>query len=809
MLKIALKNLKSKPWRTVATVFAIAVAVAMVFAMLSFKGAVYDYIGASETAVAGASDIKIATQSSSDRITTVTSDLVNIDGVEDVVPSLYLYAELDGEYVQARGFETGSLEKLQKIEIASGSLDTLNTDDVIVSEKAAKHFGVKVGDKLTLNLGNNVANVYVGAIAKASGYFLDDSPYLVLGNVKSVSGLIVAGETSLCNEIYVKVADGANADDVIASIKNIEQYKDLQVGLSHDYKYIDEQTTALTAPVVLAGAAVLVLAIVIVAFIFLIGEKDKTDLIARLRIVGATNGQIFGIFLIESAILSFVGGLVGSALAVGIFALIVRLTLKTSVIAISAVYLFVAAVIGIASAVASSILPIARSLKGSIRQNQVGVFKRSKFGFVVPLVFVALLVASVLVECLTTLTPYFAIVTLVLTLATLFTGAPYVLRGVTHLAGKVSNSSVKTACTTLPREKRFARSTSIFTVGIAISIMLFMAWNITTAVFDGYIKNFEDFVFVSNIKSTVDVNSFRQMEGVESATKMVWQKAELGGDNFEKTVNLLGSFDVVDMINFEFITREEQVKTLIETNPEPECVPAIHNCIVDVSLQKLYGVGLGDELEMVVKDKKVKLSVAAFVQHNLFNGNYVIVSSDCLAEEDIEVDTVLVVSSGDVNKTVGNIKQKYASQNYYVVDALEAYKWDKESTSAVFDLVGTLAIVVGMFILIVSVFAAIVGRSAEEKSRRALLSAGMSKNGLLCAEIWQHLIVALVAFVLAFCASALLAMSLIHALMLFGLYFNFAYSAWVVVVTGAVMASLYALAPLILNFKKGYELKKS
>ena len=183
-------------------------------------------------------------------------------------------------------------------------------------------------------------------------------------------------------------------------------------------------------------------------------------------------------------------------------------------------------------------------------------------------------------------------------------------------------------------------------------------------------------------------------------------------------------------------------------------------------------------------------------------------SSDCLAEEGIEVDTVLVVSSGDVEKTVGNIKQKYASQNYYVVDALEAYRWDKESTSAVFDLVGTLAVVVGVFILIVSVFAALVGRSAEEGSRRAFLAAGMSKGSLLGAEVSQHLIIALVAFALAFCASALLTMSLIHALMLFGLYFNFMYSAWVVVVTGAAMASLYALTPLILNFKKGYELRK-
>ncbi|MBO4380745.1 MAG: hypothetical protein J5815_01165, partial [Clostridia bacterium] len=97
MLKLALRNITSKPWRTVATVLGIAVAVAMIFAMLSFKGEVYEYISASETSVAGSSDIKIATQSSSDRITTVTPELQNVEGIETIIPSLYLYAQIGDE----------------------------------------------------------------------------------------------------------------------------------------------------------------------------------------------------------------------------------------------------------------------------------------------------------------------------------------------------------------------------------------------------------------------------------------------------------------------------------------------------------------------------------------------------------------------------------------------------------------------------------------------------------------------------------------------------------------------------------------
>lgn len=793
-----------------AIMFGIAVAVAMIFAMLSFRGAVYDYISATETAVAGSSDIKIATQSSSDRITTVTSDLKNLDGVKTVVPSLYLYAELRGEYVQARGLDGAQLETLQKIDVARGNVSQLSADDVVISEKAAEHFGVKVGDKLELSLGSNERSVYVGAVAKNTGYFLDDAPYLILGNIKIISGLVVPGESSLCNEIYLLTESGADNEQIVSAIKGIETYKDMQVGLSHDYKYIDEQTASLTAPVVLAGAAVLVLAVVIVAFLFLMGEKDKIDYIARLKIVGATNGQIFGIFMIESAILACVGALVGSALAVGVFALIIRLTLKIAITNVSVLYLFLAAVIGILAGMASSVVPIVRSMRSTIRQSQTQVQTKSKYGFVVPVLLALLATGSLLVECLVeSVTGYFAVLSLVLLLATLFFAAPYVLRGASKLVAFSKNPSVKTAAKTLPREKRFARSSSILSVGMVVSVMLFMAWNITSTVFDGYIKNFENFVFVSNIKSTVSVDDFKVVDGVEAATKMAWGKSEIKGDGFEKTVNMLGSGDIIDMVNFEFITPKDEVKTSFAPKEAGKDYTDEAVCLVDISLQKLYGLQVGDKIDIGIKDVNAKAKVVGILKHTLFNGNYIVMSSEALAKLGVDVDTVLVVASGDVKETVGNVKAKYASQNYYVVDALEAYKWDKESTSAVFDLVGTLAVVVGAFILIVSVFAALVGRSAEERARTAMLSAGMSKGGMLALETTQHTLIALTSFVLSFVFSVLLTISLIHALALFGLYFEFVYSAWVVAVVGIVMALAYSVVPLVLGFKRGYKLGRN
>ena len=91
MFKLALKNITAKPFRFIATTLAVAVVVAMIFCMISFKGAVYDFIYATETASAGRSDITISTNSTSDRIMK-DEPLQDIEGIEQIVPSLKLYA---------------------------------------------------------------------------------------------------------------------------------------------------------------------------------------------------------------------------------------------------------------------------------------------------------------------------------------------------------------------------------------------------------------------------------------------------------------------------------------------------------------------------------------------------------------------------------------------------------------------------------------------------------------------------------------------------------------------------------------------
>lgn len=806
MFKLALKNITSKPLRFVATTLAVAVVVAMIFCMLSFKGAVYDYIYATETASSGIGDITISTNSTSDRIMQDEPLQQRIDGVAQIMPSLKLYAMYGDEYVGVRGFKKGQLESLATIEVIEGDISKMQsgerTDDIIVSKDAAKHFGFSVGDRVEFTLGTKSVICYIGAIAKQSGYFLDDAPYLMLGLTENFSSLILSSE-NLCNEIHVVLQDKSKVEQTIKEISAMPEYKDMLVTASKDARYIEEQTQSLTAPVVLAGGAVLALGIAIIVLLFLMSEGEKVNLISKLKVVGATKRQITSLFLIESALQACIGTIVGSLLAVGVFIGLLKLTLSSSVtFGISVGYLFLAGGIGLVCSILSSLAPILRSFKGSIRENQLDVSKPSKASIALLITFALLTVVSVVIEfCVPSARAIMSVFGIAFSVATLALACSKAMKIGGKLASKSSLPSVQIGAKNIVRDKRFTRSVTMLTVGMTIAMMLFMSYSLTTNIFTSYVDEFSDMVFVTNIQADVDEAKFEQIDGVKQATKMVWGKSDLKVNGIDKTMNMLGSKDVLDIVDFEYITSKSVVYERISSNN-----PYV---FVDYALKELYGVSEGDTLEMTVEGVTKEVVVGGILKHTLFSGNYVVVSADVV--ENLygkQVDTVLATVDGDMDKTVGLLREKYAGNNYYVIKTLDAFKWEMESMQSVFDLIGTLAAVVTIFIFAVTVASSLIGRATTQKTRTALLNAGMSKNALLGAEIFESAFVALVAFVLSFAFSVLITSCLIHALRLFGLYFEFMYEAWVVAAVGGAMSVGYTLIPLALCFKKGYNIKK-
>ena len=177
LFKLALKNIIKKPFRSLAIVIAIAIAVSMFFSIFSFNETVYDYIYAQRVADRGDADIFITYTSDvdSERILDI-EPLRSVEGVKEVTPSLDLFATYNNEYVRIRGFEKDSIDRLNKLKILEGSLDELikNPNGIAISKRTADALGLTIGSGVRLELGSNHNLFIVKVIAENDGYFITD-----------------------------------------------------------------------------------------------------------------------------------------------------------------------------------------------------------------------------------------------------------------------------------------------------------------------------------------------------------------------------------------------------------------------------------------------------------------------------------------------------------------------------------------------------------------------------------------------------------------------------------------------------------
>lgn len=806
-LSLALKSLKAKPLRTVASVLAVAVAVAMFFCMFSFESAVYRYVFEVETADFGDSDIMITAKSGGDRIALV-QPLYDVEGVESVTPTVSVYAltafgdEEDEEYLRLRGFDEGGIAGLEGLEIIAGDLD-LRSDDVVISKATAERFSLRVDDRLPvrgMTSGGKQVNFYVGAIAENRGPFAADSPYTVLGSASRVSSLIIAG--TVYNEIYVTAEEGADLSELRERIAAMPEYASLTVSECLDEEYIATRARNIASPVTIAGAAVALLAVVAVALVFTAGVRDRRAYAAKLALVGATKKRIAALFATESAVTALLGAVLGSLLAVGVFALMIAVVLSSvTAFAVDALLLFAAAVTGAVTAFAASLYPLVNVFRSTARENLVGSVGRRRTGVVAASVLAAVTLVLLLVE---NLVPgakgVLSAVDLVLVIACAAAAAPVLVRALGKLLSRTNSPSLMVAGMSAARERKASSASQILAVGMTVSMLLFTAWSLTTSVFSGFTAEFERMILVTNVSAETDTSDFTSVDGVNSAHLMVWRQATLSADGIDaRSVNVLGSADALGLVDFEYLTsREDAERALAEGK-----------VVLDRSVSELYGVKAGDTVRLDVDGTVREFEVGALVRHNLFNGGYVIVSAEALKEAyDLSPDTVVLTADGDVETVAEEVRSRFADRNYYAVPALAAYEWDTKSLENVFDLIAALAFMLTALAFAVALAGAAAGRSYAGRTRSTLLCAGLSKRGLLGAETVEQTLSAVCAFVFALPASALAALCLVNALSLFGLYFGFMYNVGAALAAGLAVLAAYALVPVVFGFKRGYGMRR-
>lgn len=806
MIKLALKNLKTKPLKTAAIILAVALTIAVLFSLLSFDGIVFRHLYTIETASSGECEVKISYRAGGAKIATVSPLNALFGDIEYAVGSVTVYADTGmGGYVRLIGFDADKIETINKIVCLEGSVSELvkNTDNIAVSKSAAKKLGLKIGSAVSLTVLGQTRKFYVAAICDESGYFSDDSPFTFIGTAKGgVSRFFSAELGGVYTEILVKLKNPENIESVIEKIKSLETYSSMNVEPAISYNAIENSAKTYSASVTVSAASVALLLVLALVLTYVLSIEEKRKLISKLKGLGADERQVFTLFLAENSALSFGGMILGLLLSPLVLFVLVKATLSSTVAyTVVGWKLAVSALISFAISLFSGFLPFLLSRKRSVRENirERAALKKLEAALAIVL-SAAALVCAILMFTL----PYetrgaLGIINIVLIPSAAFTLSPYLASVLSKGVGKSKDPHAVIASKNVQSLKGLKRTVRLLTLGMSVCALLFSAWRITTAVFTDFSKEFEPLVMVKNVPDDAAlIENIKGSYGAEFAAPIIWVEGEAYMNGEKRAVTVFGSEFAFDFIEFGFINDKDIVLNRLNEGGY---------VFLDISSSLLYGIKEGDKITLKVGNSSSEFTCGGIVEQKLFAGAYVIAPRSLL-ESNLNLakfDTVMIKSS-DVAGTVGELRKNFADKNLFVISALEAYSWQQKALGAVFDLIGVLALVLfvsSALLISFNLYIAQVGR-APQFTR--LLQAGYYKSGVLKMQYVEFAILLISSFILSLISSILSIYAMIYGILVFNIYFTFTLNVAPVFITLFSMAALFMIMPIALGFKKRYNI---
>ena len=317
LFTFALKNLGRRKIRTGLTLLGIAIAIAFVFVLFSVSGGTEALVGNAKR-LGPDIDVRIAEGGGfqtgmggylDDNYATV---LARIDGVRTAAP--IILSEATGDEGQGLGFTFllgmiphDAKEIYGDLKISEGRSLTDNDSDNFVIE-----LGYRISETNSLNVGDNFSfreeNFEVAGILAETGGVVDLFGLIPLSTFQSI-----LGTENKASNIWLWVEDNENIQAMVSEIEN--RYPELKAteGITILKQTEDFMKFGDAIRLVVAGIALLIGALAAMNTVTM-STVERTREFGAMRSLGASNGYVFKLVLIESTLLCTIGGLLGCLL---------------------------------------------------------------------------------------------------------------------------------------------------------------------------------------------------------------------------------------------------------------------------------------------------------------------------------------------------------------------------------------------------------------------------------------------------------------------------------------------------------------
>ena len=339
--KLAWENLTHRQVRSWLTVIGIVIGIAAVVALVSL-GRGLQYTIDEQFSKIGADKITVAAKSASqggpgvqDTGIMLTNDDLDVvkksQGVEEALAALQKVAKVEFNKKTKYQFIRGlPVDESRVVWDSAGIYDvgvgrTLKDGDknkIIIGPELAKEsvFGreIKVNDKLSIN---DADFTVIGIIEGGNNPGVSSIIVMTLDDARELFD-----EPDEATMIMVKIYNAEELDQTVENIKkDLRRYRDVEEGredftVESTKKYVESFLTIFnvvsTLLIGLASISLLVGAIGIANTMYT-AVLERNREIGIMKSIGAKNSDITQIFLIESALIGFVGGTIGTLMGAG------------------------------------------------------------------------------------------------------------------------------------------------------------------------------------------------------------------------------------------------------------------------------------------------------------------------------------------------------------------------------------------------------------------------------------------------------------------------------------------------------------
>ncbi|MBE5987445.1 MAG: ABC transporter permease [Paenibacillaceae bacterium] len=228
------------------------------------------------------------------------------------------------ETVDLIAADLSQLDEINKPRLLDGrELKDFSGRKIILPDRFTLKYGIKKGDKITLQIGGNPVCFEVAEIAAYDTVFLRKTRgATALLPLSTLSGLF--NRTYGYNEILIKPAKGVSTADLINGLESVLPDGRFQVSEIINETQIKADARQKSMPFFLISFFSLTISVFIIYSSYKVITLDRLPVIGTFRSIGATQKAVTRILLLESLLYGSIGGLFGIPVGIAVLKLILH-----------------------------------------------------------------------------------------------------------------------------------------------------------------------------------------------------------------------------------------------------------------------------------------------------------------------------------------------------------------------------------------------------------------------------------------------------------------------------------------------------